>query len=86
MPTLSSFYGIKIQMFWNDHPPPHFHAEAAGLIVVVEIRTLRILRGELSAASMKLVLQWAKQHQAELLEAWELCSKLEPPPSITPLP
>ena len=25
MPTLSFFYGILIQMFWNDHAPPHFH-------------------------------------------------------------
>lgn len=27
MPTLSTFYGILIQMFWQDHPPPHFHAQ-----------------------------------------------------------
>jgi hypothetical protein len=26
MPTISTFYGILIQMFWNDHAPPHFHA------------------------------------------------------------
>ena len=26
MPMLSVFYGILIQMFWNDHAPPHFHA------------------------------------------------------------
>jgi hypothetical protein len=26
MPTISFFYGIAIQMFWNDHAPPHFHA------------------------------------------------------------
>lgn len=25
MPTISTFYGILIQMFWNDHAPPHFH-------------------------------------------------------------
>ena len=28
MPTLSVFCGIVIQMFWQDHPPPHFHALA----------------------------------------------------------
>jgi hypothetical protein len=27
MPTLSSFYGIKITMNYNDHNPPHIHAE-----------------------------------------------------------
>ena len=26
MPTISVFYGIVIQMFWQDHAPPHFHA------------------------------------------------------------
>jgi hypothetical protein len=26
MPTISSFYGIMIRMFYNDHAPPHFHA------------------------------------------------------------
>jgi len=26
MPTISAFYGIVIQMFWQDHAPPHFHA------------------------------------------------------------
>ena len=26
VPTISSFYGIAIQIFWRDHAPPHFHA------------------------------------------------------------
>ncbi|EGQ63542.1 hypothetical protein GGI1_20074, partial [Acidithiobacillus sp. GGI-221] len=26
MPIISMFYGILIQMFWQDHAPPHFHA------------------------------------------------------------
>ena len=26
MPTISMFYGIVIQMFFDDHNPPHFHA------------------------------------------------------------
>ena len=27
MPELSRFYGIVIKMYYNDHNPPHFHAE-----------------------------------------------------------
>jgi len=27
MPTISIFYGIKISINYNDHHPPHFHAE-----------------------------------------------------------
>jgi hypothetical protein len=26
MPTISEFFGIVIRMYWDDHPPPHFHA------------------------------------------------------------
>jgi hypothetical protein len=25
MPTISIFFGIIVQMFWNEHKPPHFH-------------------------------------------------------------
>ena len=27
MPRICSFYGIAIWIYWNDHHPPHFHAE-----------------------------------------------------------
>lgn len=30
MPEISLFYGIRITMFYDDHNPPHFHAEYAG--------------------------------------------------------
>ena len=26
MPELSRFFGIVIAMYYDDHPPPHFHA------------------------------------------------------------
>jgi len=26
MPTISTFFGVTIRMFFSDHPPPHFHA------------------------------------------------------------
>lgn len=31
MPTISQFYGIVIQMFWNEHAPPHCHATYADI-------------------------------------------------------
>jgi hypothetical protein len=27
MPEISRFFGIVIQMYFDDHNPPHFHAE-----------------------------------------------------------
>jgi hypothetical protein len=29
MPEISRFFGIVIKMFFDDHNPPHFHAESS---------------------------------------------------------
>ncbi len=43
MPTISAFYGILIRVFFNDHPPPHFHARYGEHEATIEIATLRSL-------------------------------------------
>ena len=30
MPAISNFFGITIRMYYDDHAPPHFHAEYQG--------------------------------------------------------
>ena len=86
MPTLSIFFGIIIQMFWNDHPPPHFHATYAGKEAVIEIATSRVMYSEMPPRALRLVLEWTELHRNELMEAWDTCSKLMPPQQIPPLP
>ncbi|HXG28083.1 MAG TPA: DUF4160 domain-containing protein [Nevskiales bacterium] len=85
MPTISSFYGILIQMFWNDHAPPHFHALYAEHEVLIDIRTLEVMEGGLPRRAMSLVLEWAQQHRAEPMEDWELCARNQVPKKIQPL-
>jgi len=46
MPTLSTFHGILIQMFWADHAPPHFHALYAEDEVLIDIRTLAVVESK----------------------------------------
>lgn len=72
MPCISDFYGIAIYMYYNDHAPPHFHAEYCGDEVLVEIQTLRVLRGSIKRRALALVLEWAAQHQTELQQNWNL--------------
>ncbi|CAA7616607.1 conserved hypothetical protein [Magnetospirillum sp. LM-5] len=86
MPTLSTFYGILIQMFWNDHAPPHFHALYAEDEALVDIRTLAVIEGNLPRRALALVLEWAQEHRAELMEDWELCARRQSPKAIAPLP
>ncbi len=57
MPTISSFYGILIQMFWRDHAPPHFHALYAEHEPQIDIRTLEVLEGGLPKRALALVLE-----------------------------
>ncbi len=85
MPTISAFYGILIQMFWADHAPPHFHALYAEFEVLIDIRTLEIIRGRLPRRAQALVLEWATQHRDELMEDWKLCATKQQPKKIAPL-
>jgi hypothetical protein len=70
MPTISSFYGILIQMFWRDHAPPHFHALYAEHEALIDIRTLEVIEGGLPKRALALVLEWASEHRSELSEDW----------------
>lgn len=85
MPTISAFYGIVIQMFWSEHGAPHFHALYAEYEAVVDIRELRVLRGDLPRRALALVLEWASEHRDELMENWNLCRNHQPPRPISPL-
>ena len=73
-------------MFFNDHPPPHFHARYAEFEATIEIATLNILEGTLPSRALKLVQEWAIIHREELLEDWRLCRENSHPVRIEPLP
>ncbi len=85
MPTISQFFGIIIQMFWREHAPPHFHAMYGEHEVLIDIRTLEVIKGRLPKRAQAMVLEWAAQHRPELMEDWNLCQSRQPPKTIEPL-
>ena len=85
MPELSRFYGIVIQMYFDDHQPPHFHAIYAGHKAVFDIETLAIIKGELPPRARGLVIEWASIHKVELREAFQKAETFEAPGQIPPL-
>lgn len=85
MPEISRFYGIVIAMFYTEHNPPHFHARYGREKVAIDIRTLQVLEGRISPRALGLVVEWASQHQDELLQDWELARNERPPKKIGPL-
>lgn len=85
MPTISFFYGILIKMFFDDHAPPHFHAEYAEFKAIIDINQLALVDGQLPRRALELVLDWAELHQKELIEDWNLCLAKKQPNKIDPL-
>lgn len=85
MPTISMFFGIVIQMYWNERKPPHFHCTYGEQESVINITTLKVMEGKMSRRALNLVLDWAELHRSELLEDWELCEAKQQPKPIAPL-
>jgi hypothetical protein len=70
MPTISVFFGITIQMYWRDHPPPHMHVFYSGEEALIAIATGEIVAGKLPKAALRIVQDWAQLRRSELMENW----------------
>jgi len=86
MPRISSFYGIVIAMFFDEHGVPHFHARYAGDKASLSIGTLELLSGTLPRRALGLVREWAALHREELAKNWARARDSEPLEPIPPLP
>ena len=78
MPIISLFFGIVIRMYFDDHPPPRFHATYQGFEAFVAIETGEIVAGTLPKKAARIVRQWALDHQAELVANWQRGISLMP--------
>lgn len=85
MPEISRFFGLVIKMYFDDHNPPHFHAEYADAQALIDIRDLSVFAGRLPPRALGLVVEWATLHQEELLENWRRAHSEEKLQKIEPL-
>ena len=85
MPELCRFRGIRIIIRFDDHPPPHIHAQHGDFEASVDIETLEVSDGSLPSRVERRVVAFVLTRQSELLRAWNLIErgqnpgKLEPP-------
>lgn len=70
MPEISRFLGIVIYMYFNEHNPPHFHAEYNEHKASILIDSLGLMEGKLPSKVLSLVVEWAQEHQDELRDNW----------------
>ena len=47
MPEISRFFGIVVKMFFDEHNPPHFHAEYGEHKALIDISALSAFAGGL---------------------------------------
>ncbi len=84
MPTISRFYGIKITMNYNDHSPPHFHAEYQDYEATVEIANGNVT-GKMPRRALRMLWNWLDEYQEELEENWTRARNRQTLLDITPL-
>ena len=82
MPVISRFYGLVIKMYFqqSEHNPPHFHVVYGEYTGSIEIKTLKMLEGDLPPKALSLVKEWAEKYEKELLEIWHTQKFVNLPP------
>ena len=50
-------------MYFDDHNPPHFHAEYSDYEALIDVNTLAVFSGRLPPRALGLVTEWASLHQ-----------------------
>ena len=85
MPEISRFFGIIIRIYFDDHPPPHFHALYGDHEAKIDIGTGNVISGDLPRRALSLVSKWRKLHQTELETCWQRARQQQQPGRIDPL-
>ena len=70
MPVISTFFGIVIRMFYQEHGVPHFPAEHQGQQASF-LFSGDLLAGEIrSSVARRLIAEWAALHRSDLEANW----------------
>lgn len=72
-------------MFYDEHNPPHLHAEYQGNKAVFDFQG-NMIKGDLrSRTAIKLVREWVDINLADLEEDWQLARERKEMKKINPL-
>ncbi len=79
MPKVSSFYGIRITMYWDEphHSRPHFHARYDEYKASLDLGG-EIIVGDLPTRAFRLVREWTGLHPDELVANWQRAVSEQP--------
>ena len=72
-------------MYWNEHPPPHFHAIYEDYGAQISIETGEVIRGKLPPKAGQLVKEWAQLYSAQLMDNWQRAKSEQELQKLPPL-
>ena len=72
-------------MYYEDHEPPHFHAEHQGQHAKFDMKGELLAGSVKSRAARRMIRQWALRHERELLANWVRLSSGDRLEQIPPL-
>ena len=73
MPTIFIFEGLKFNIYFNDHQPPHVHVTKNGVEAVFRLSpTICILKSSLSPKDEKKARSVIEEKYEDIMHAWEV--------------
>jgi Domain of unknown function (DUF4160) len=79
MPTIETIAGIKFNIYFNEHLPPHVHAVYNDYEVLLVIKTREIFAGSLPARQLARARTWLVENEREALRIfYEYNERLRP--------
>ncbi len=62
--------GLKIEIYSNEHPPPHFHVKSANVNASFDIENCDILEGNINSKDLKKIKYWHNHAKQILIKTW----------------
>ena len=62
--------GMKIEIYPNEHQPPHFHVKTQSIQAAFRIDDCTIIKGDISSGNYKKIVYWHNQSKDVLIDFW----------------
>ena len=63
--------GLKIEIYPNEHPPPHFHVRSPKVNASFDIANCDLIEGHVDSGDVKKIKYWHKHAKPLLIEIWD---------------
>jgi len=64
-----------IYVYYDDHAPPHFHVLGPDTDVLIDLRTLQVMRGRYTRQALAEAIAWAADNLTTLWSEWRRCNE-----------